>query len=162
MKLRSQNGFSLLEVIGAVIILGLILAAARAPMARFTQTLEQKKAVTGLRKVLQTARSKAMANPSVHCGVWFDPASVPPQAVLFLDTFSPGNYAYDPGKDKGYLSPFVLPESAIMSVPGPYPVAVIFRGDGSAYMSGRVLLALSDLNDTLDVLASTGRIRSTR
>lgn len=162
MKHVSQKGFSLLEMIGVIVILGLILAGARAPMSRFTRTLEQKHAVTGLRKVLLTARSKAMANPSIHCGVWFDPASIPPQAVLFLDTFSPANYAYDPGKDKAYLSPFVMPRGAALTVPDPYPVTVIFRGDGSAYMSGRVLLANSDLSDTLEVLASTGRIRSTR
>jgi hypothetical protein len=131
-------------------------------MGRYLHNLEQKNAVTGMRKLLQTARSKAMSNPGVHCGVWFNPATVPPQAGLFLDTFSPGNYAYEPGKDKDYLAPFVLPKGATISIPDPYPAAIIFRGDGSAYLSGRVEVRNSGMDDTLDVLASTGRIRSSR
>lgn len=157
-----RGGFTLLEVVGVIVILGLITAAAKAPMGRYLQTLEQKNAVTAMRKLLQTARGKAMANPSVHCGVWFDFQSAPPRAGLFLDTFSPGNYAYDPGKDKAYLSPFILPKGAKLTVPEPYPAAVIFRGDGSAYLSGRVQVRTAGMDDTLDVLASTGRIRSSR
>lgn len=153
----------MLEVIVVVVILGLITAAAKAPMGRYLQTIEQKHAVAGLRKLIQTARSKAMSNPSVHCGVWIDAASTPPKAGLFLDTFAPGNHAFDPGKDKDYLAPFVLPKGARLAVPDPYPAVIIFRGDGSAHLSGRVeVLAAEGMEDTLDVLASTGRIRSTR
>ena len=126
------------------------------------KTLDQKNAVLGVRKLLQTARGKAMANPGLHCGVWFDNSGAQPRAVMFLDTYSPGDYAYDAGKDQAYLSPFVLPRGARLQVPSPYRAAVVFRGDGSAYVSGRVLVAAPGFEDTVDVLASTGRIRSTR
>ncbi len=159
---RSQSGFSLIEIMVVVVIILLMGALAKSPMTQYLQTMEQKNSVTGIRKMMLTARSKAMANPSVHCGVYFDMVSVPPKAILFQDTFAPGSYAYDPGKDKPYLAPFELPKGTLLSVPDPYPSTVIYRGDGSSFLSARLVVKSFGLSDTLDVLASTGRIRSTR
>jgi hypothetical protein len=146
----------------AVIIVIALACLAKPPMTRYLKTLEQKNAILGVRKLMQTARSRAMANPSVHCGVYFDVNARPPRALLFEDTFAPGSYAYDAGKDKPYLAPYTLPVGSTLSVAATYPAALIYRGDGSAYLSAKVVVRTRGLSDTLDVLASTGRIRSTR
>jgi type II secretory pathway pseudopilin PulG len=159
---HSEKGFSLLEIMVVVIVIMLLTFLAKAPMAQYLQTLEQKHAVTGIRKLLQTARSRAMANPSVHCGVWFDMASNPPRAVPFQDTFAPGSYAYDAGKDQANQAPLDLPNGASLSIPSPYPAQVIYRGDGSAFLSAKLVVRMAGFTDTVDVLASTGRVRSTR
>jgi type II secretory pathway pseudopilin PulG len=157
-----ESGITLLEIMVVIVIILLLSYLAKAPMARFLKTMEQKNAVIGVKKMMQTARSRAMANPSIHCGVYFDMVSIPPKAILFQDTFAPGSYSYDPGKDKSYLAPFELPRGTVLSVPTPYPPAVIYRGDGSAFLSSMLVVRSAVLSDTLEVLASTGRIRSTR
>ncbi|MDB5104408.1 MAG: hypothetical protein JWP91_2097 [Fibrobacteres bacterium] len=162
MKARSQTGITLLEVMTVVGIILILTLAARSPISKYLKTMEQKSAVVGLRKLMQTARGRAMANPSLHCGVYFDTDSAPPKAFLFQDTFAPGSYAYDVGKDKPYLAPFALPKGILLFIPAPYPQSVIYRGDGSAFLSAKVVIVSADFSDTVDVLASTGRIRSTR
>jgi type II secretory pathway pseudopilin PulG len=161
-KWRSQKGITLLEILVVVLIIVIMGALAKSPMTRYLRTLEQKNAVVGIRKLVQTARSRAMANPSVHCGVYFDMASVPPKVQLFQDTFSPGSYAYDAGKDTPYQEAFTLPRGTSLAVPIPYPASIIYRGDGSAFLSAKVLVRSAAFTDTLDVLASTGRVRSSR
>jgi hypothetical protein len=151
-----------MEAMVAVVIVIALACLAKPPMARYIKTLEQKNAVLGVRKLMQTARSRAMANPSVHCGVYFDVNARPPRAFLFADTYAPGSYAYDAGKDKPYLAPFTLPKGSSLSVAADYPGSLVYRGDGSAYLSAKVIVRSPGLSDTLDVLASTGRIRSTR
>jgi prepilin-type N-terminal cleavage/methylation domain-containing protein len=162
MSMRSQRGMSMIEIIGVVLIIGILTAMAKSPMTQYLRSMEQKSAVLGIRKMLQTARSRAMANPSVHFGVHFDMASVPPKAELFQDNFAPGAYAFDTGKDKPYSAPFTMPKGTSLSIPGPYPASIIYRGDGSAFLSAKVVVKSAGLTDTVDVLASTGRIRSTR
>ncbi|MDB5049053.1 MAG: hypothetical protein JWO30_2124 [Fibrobacteres bacterium] len=162
MNRRSQSGVSLIEMVVAILVILIMTAIAKAPMSQYLKTMEQKNAVVGVRKILQTARSRAMANPSVHCGVYFDLNASPPKAFLFEDTFAPGSYAYDAGKDKPYLAPFVLPMGASLAIPVIFPAAVIYRGDGSAFLSGKLIVRSPGFTDTVDVLASTGRIRSTR
>lgn len=158
----SCGGISLLEILVVVVVIITMAGLARSPMSRYYRTLEQKHAVAGIRKLIQTARSRAMSNPSVHCGVSFDLGSVPPRAFLFEDSYAPGAYAYDPEKDKPYLAPLVLPKKTVLSIPAEYPPALIYRGDGSAYLSAMVIVESPGFKDTVDVLASTGRVRSTR
>ena len=158
----SQKGITLLEVLVVVLVIAIMGAFAKPPMTRYLRTLEQKNAVVGIRKLVQTARSRAMANPSVHCGVYFDMASKPPKVQLFHDTFAPGSYAYDAGRDTPYQQAFTLPKGTTLSIPDPYPASIIYRGDGSAYLSSKVLVRSAAFVDTVDVLASTGRVRTTR
>ena len=43
-----------------------------------------------------------------------------------------------------------------------FPSVVVFRGDGSANASAKVVLKRKGMEDTVDVLASTGRIKVVR
>lgn len=157
-----QAGLSALETIVVVIIVAVLTCLAKAPMDQYLKTMRQKSAVSQIKHMLITARSRALANPGVHCGAYFDLASNPQQILLFNDTFAPANYAYDATKDQPYLAPYPLPAGMTLSIDPIYPPAIIFRGDGSAYLSGKVVMRFDSSTDTLDVLASTGRIKTSR
>jgi type II secretory pathway pseudopilin PulG len=158
----SQSGLSTLEVMVVVIIVGVLTALAKAPMDQYLKTIRHKGAVGEIKRMLQTARSRALANPGVHCGAYFDLSSRPQKIQLFNDTFAPATYAYDGTKDKAYLAPYPMPVGVNLSIDPLYPPAIIFRGDGSAYLSGKVVMKFDNFTDTLDVLASTGRIKTSQ
>lgn len=146
----------------AVVVLLVLAALARPSMATYLVNVKHKGAVSAVKRTLQAARSKALANPMLHCGVYFDVTSVPNRMVVFLDTHAPGAHAYDGEEDRQYLAPYILPEGVEISVPDPNPAAIVFRGDGSACISGRAVVKSAAFSDTVDVLASTGRIRVMR
>ena len=159
---KGQGGFSIPEAVVVVIILLLLAAMARPAMAAYLGNVKHKGAVNAVKRTLQAARSKALANPMVHCGVYFDVTSSPNRIVVFLDTHAPGGHAYDDGKDRKPVAPYDLPDGVEISVPDPNPASIIFRGDGSAFLSGKAVVKSSSFTDTIDVLASTGRIRVMR
>lgn len=157
-----ERGFSIPEAMVVVVVLLVLAALARPALGSYLGNVKHKGAVSAVKRTLQAARSKALANPMVHCGVYFDVTSVPNRIVVFLDTHSPDAHAYDGGKDRQHLAPYVLPEGVELSVPDPNPAAIVFRGDGSACISGRAVVKSAAFSDTVDVLASTGRIRVMR
>jgi hypothetical protein len=69
---------------------------------------------------------------------------------------------YEKGVDSLYLAPFVISKNRdkiSMSIPTGFPSVIVFRGDGSANASARIVLSLKAFKDTVEVLASTGRVR---
>lgn len=144
------------------ILLLVVVSLARPAFNAYVENLRHKGAVTAVKRTLQAARAKALSNPAVHCGVHFDLAGDTLRLIPFLDTHLPGNHAYEPGMDGAYLAPFDLPRGVSLEVPDPNPLAVVFRGDGSAHMSARAIVRSARGVDTVDVLASTGRIRVAR
>jgi prepilin-type N-terminal cleavage/methylation domain-containing protein len=151
-----RRGFTLVEILSAVAIIGILALAFRNPMSKYLTRLEFNKSVDNLKRLIQTCQSKAMANPSVHIGVHFDRTRH--RAVPFQDRVNPALYQYDP-TDPAYLQPVALKRGLrFLAVPG-FPDDIVFRGDGSAYRSFKMVVTDGTLKDTLDVLASTGRVR---
>lgn len=158
----SQSGISMPELVVALCVVLILAAIARPAMSAYLGNVKHKGAVTAVKRTLQAARAKALANPMVHCGVYFDTDSDPARLVPFLDTHSPSGHAYDPGRDKSFQAPYAVPDGVEIAVPDPNPASIIFRGDGSAWVSGKLLVRSGRFTDTVDVLASTGRIRVAR
>jgi prepilin-type N-terminal cleavage/methylation domain-containing protein len=162
MKRKTENGFTFVEIIIAVGILGLITALSVRPMKSYLRRLEFQNSSQNLKHMVQMAQSKAMANPNVHIGVYFNRATTPNRVMLFQDLANPSTYNYDGNVDPAYLAPAILKKgTSILLVTG-YPDEIVFRGDGSAWKSMKVVLTNGTLKDTLDVLASTGRVRVAR
>lgn len=154
----SSRGFSILEVVVTLIVIGVLAAVARNPMRTYLQRLEFNKTVDNVKHLIMTCQSKAMANPNLHVGIWFGDST----AVPFQDKGNPSVYEYDKNADPAYMSPANLKRGVrLQKLPG-YPDEIIFRGDGSAYKSLRIVVTDGVLRDTLDVLASTGRVRVVR
>lgn len=160
--MKSKRGFTFLEVLVAVIILSVASALAVKPMKGLIQRMKLQNATNGIKHTIMNARLRAVANPDRQCGVVIQPGSATKDHVVFafLDK-NPSDKIYKQGEDTPYLSPFVVRREAkvALTIPAGYPGVIVFRGDGSASASARLILSLGSRADTLEVLASTGRVR---
>jgi hypothetical protein len=154
----ASRGFSALEAIVAVVLFGIAAVALRNPMRTYMKRLEFEKSVDNVKHMIMACQTKAMSDPGQHVGVWFGDSV----AVPFLDKGSPALYEYDRSADPAYMGQAVLRRGVrLRKLPG-FPDEIVFRGDGSAYKSLRIVITDGVLQDTLDVLASTGRVRVLR
>lgn len=158
-KWNTETGFTVVEILIAAGVLGLLALLSLRPMKNYLHRMEFQNSSRNIKHLVQLAQSKAMANPNVHIGVYFNKATTPHRVMLFQDLANPANYNYDGNGDPAYLAPAILKTgTSIQSLTG-YPDEIVFRGDGSAWKSMKVVLTDGTLKDTLDVLASTGRVR---
>jgi prepilin-type N-terminal cleavage/methylation domain-containing protein len=156
---RAQWGFSMPELVVSLAVILVMACFAIPSLSSYLKSIKQRETVTACKRALQTARAKALSNPAVHCGVHFDVYAKPQTIQLFLDTYNPSDNVYEPGKDKDFLAPIPIDSGATLYVVANHPAAILFRGDGSAFRSGKLISRSAGLIDTIDVLASTGRIR---
>lgn len=159
---RVEGGWSFLETAVVIIVVGVMAGLAAKPLNGLLLRIKLQSAANGIKNVLLNARLRSVANPELQCGVVFriTPSTAVNDTVFsFLDATP--DKAYVRGRDSLHLSPFVVKakDRIATSIPAGYPTTVVFRGDGSANASARIVLTLKGLTDTVDVLASTGRIR---
>jgi prepilin-type N-terminal cleavage/methylation domain-containing protein len=157
-----QRGFSVIEVAAVALVVAIVSAFAVKPISGLLQRLKLESAAEGMKQVIQNARMRAVANPDRQCGVVIrakGTSSAPDSIFSFLDVTA--DKVYVRGRDSLYLAPFVIKGSdkIVVSIPGVYPSVIVFRGDGSASASAKVVLTLNGMQDTVDVLASTGRVK---
>src|SRR6267142_2652150 len=106
---ESENrGFTLMEICIALALVGLLALLSIHPIKNFLRRMDFKSSVMNIKRLIQTAQSKAMANPDLHIGVFFDLKSKPNKAFLFQDRLNPLSYQYDGKADSAYLQPEVL------------------------------------------------------
>lgn len=163
MERETEKGFTLLEILIAAGILSLLAGLSVRPMKDYLRRVDFQNNSQNIKRLVQTAQSKAMGNPNVHIGVFLDRVSTPNRVALFQDLGNPSAYNYDKNADPAYLAPAILKKGILIKTIAPYTDdEIVFRGDGSAWKSMKVLLTNGTLKDTLDVLASTGRVRVSR
>jgi Tfp pilus assembly protein FimT len=163
--ISQAHGFTVVQLVVVVAVVGILGAAAKPMMQSISAVYKQRAAVAAIKQTLIAARTRAMSNPSVHCGVYFELSGMKRKVGMFEDTYDPASFTYQPTQDKRYRQPVELAAGVTLSIPPNtpnYPTAVIFRGDGSAHLSGRVVVATGFRKDTIDVLASTGRVKVMR
>ena len=159
MRCKTENGFTFVEILISVGLLSLIAAMSVRPMKNYLRRMEFQNSSQNIKHLVQTAQSKAMGNPNVHIGVYFNRSTTPNRVMLFQDLANPSTYNYDGSTDPAYLAPVILKTGTSIQLLTGYPDEIVFRGDGSAWKSMKVVLTDGTLRDTLDVLASTGRVR---
>jgi Tfp pilus assembly protein FimT len=147
------------EILVTVVLVGLLALLGVNPMKNYLRRLEFKTSSQNIKRLIQTAQSKAMANPNIHVGAYFDMSKTPHRVILFHDRINPASYQYDGSGDASYLQPEVLKVGTYFKPVTGYPDEIVFRGDGSAWKSFKIVITNGTLNDTLDILASTGRVR---
>ncbi len=108
---------------------------------------------------LDFAKVRALTNPLVHCGVYFKTSS-PSYSAIFFDTAMVGSYDYNMGQDPLYQAALEIPPglNVSLSIPGGKD-EVIFRGDGSSNTNANIIISNGFMSDTINILASTGRIK---
>src|SRR4051812_14604175 len=100
---ESNRGLTLLEVSVALAVAGILCLLAFNPMKNYLRGIEFRNSGENIKRLIQTAQSRAMGNPNVHVGIYFDRASKPNKAFLFLDKKNPLDYTYDGAGDPNYL-----------------------------------------------------------
>jgi Tfp pilus assembly protein FimT len=157
-------GFTLMEAVVVLAVAMLVLAMARPAFSRTVKTLKLRSAEISIKRQLQAARVRALADPMVHCGVYFDTLTKPQQTRIFFDNNQSKMYE---GSDITYQRPLDLPTSVriqtiSISCSGSSRKEILFRGDGSALCSGEISISNGIRTDKINVLASTGRIKLIR
>jgi prepilin-type N-terminal cleavage/methylation domain-containing protein len=161
-RFRNEHAFTLGEVMVVVIIMGIVSALAIPKVSGLVNSFKMRTAMETIKHELQAARVRAVANPTVHCGVYFDIANR--RSFLFFDSPTSGTqYQYDVAFDRKYSRTDSLPKGATFALPSTNPITnncIVFRGDGSAkYGGGIEIRGLDGRTRLVNVFASTGRIR---
>jgi len=163
-KLKTMRGFTFLEVMVVLLIVGLLAVVFRPSSRPLIEGMRLRSSAFNIKSQILTAKTRAVANPKVHCGVYFDMVSTTHSSLLFFDNGSGSDYRYATG-DGLYVAAQKLPkgisfQSYTSSHPDPNARAIVFRGDGSAKYNATIVIKNSyGKTKTIDVLASTGRIR---
>ncbi|MDD5674957.1 MAG: prepilin-type N-terminal cleavage/methylation domain-containing protein, partial [Chitinivibrionales bacterium] len=156
---KNSRGFSLLEIIVVVVLIGILSALAMPTYIKTMNAIRMHNASKTIKMQLLIAKSRAIANTSEHCGVFFDVSTNPMQSLVFTRS-SPAYTDYGVG-DVIYQQPAKLPIKVTMTldIDPPTTNTVIFRGDGTAKSGARIAVCSPGISsDTVHVLASTGRI----
>lgn len=152
-----------MEVLVTVAVLLVVSAFCVKPLNGLIQRIKLQTAADGIKHYVLNARIRSVSSPDRPCGVVFrlHPGTAIDDTVFAFLERAPSDKRYVEGQDSLYLAPFVVRkrDRIDMSVPAGFPTEVVFRGDGSASVSARIALSLNVFKDTVDILASTGRVR---
>ncbi|MBD3419983.1 MAG: hypothetical protein GF398_07700 [Chitinivibrionales bacterium] len=156
--MNKQKGITAIELITAIAIAG-ILTAVGWPV--FNHMVARRQVVNGVNVVkstLDVANSRAIANPRVHCGVYFDVDAKPPRMTVFFDDIY--NNKYDPGYDRVYLNPVSLDNNVSISIVDMPDDVAIYRGDGSLKYGVKFKIKHNAYANekTIEIAKSTGSI----
>jgi len=158
--IKNDRGFTLIEILLVIALLMIIAALVKANTVGLTRSIQLRTAANSIKNQLICAKTRALGDSHVHCGVFFDTTSVPHRVLTFFDKGISG--LYEKETDDVYMPPYNLPPGITLSIRGDDANnAIVFRGDGSTYIHG-MQLSVTDSNDhekIISVLPSTGRIK---
>jgi prepilin-type N-terminal cleavage/methylation domain-containing protein len=131
------GGFTVLEVIVVIVVAGILATVAFPRVGGMLARIRTDGAADQVVETTNLARSRAVSNPRVHCGVSFNV-----NAGEFLPFFDDnGNGQYNAGVDRTYDVATQLPAGTAFYLPDSAPISnacVIFQGDGSAIAGGGI------------------------
>ncbi|HAJ80647.1 MAG TPA: hypothetical protein DCO75_12850 [Fibrobacteres bacterium] len=165
MTKNNSSGFTFLEMIVVIAIASLLAVIARPSTKSFIESMRLRTASNTVKQRLFLAKARALGDPVVHCGMYFDTASKPNKILVFYDNDSTSlnDYGYSVGKDLLYMPSFSMPPNIKILITGSgNNQVIVFRGDGSAKTpvpSITIKDTLTARTKTVSVLASTGKIR---
>jgi prepilin-type N-terminal cleavage/methylation domain-containing protein len=164
---QNRNGFSVWELMVVLAIVAALAVFAQPSIKPFLEGIRLRTSVSAIKQQLIYAKTRALGDPNVHAGVYFN--TTPPYSVVaFLDDDSTAvnDNQYTAGKDNILTSMHMVPQSDTLVLVSGGTNSVIFKGDGSARTSSRFFIYYTYLGIprgyTISVLASTGRIRVER
>lgn len=160
-KSHQPGGFSLLEVITAVTVLLVITAIAVPSLKPLIENIELTMVVKSIKSKLLVAKTRALGDSKVHCGVHFDTTSNPHRIQVFIDG-PEHDGIYSNGSDQKSGGAYILPPTIVMKIEGTGKSCdILFRGDGSTKVHGMIvtLTTSKGRSNSLTVLPSTGRVK---
>ena len=160
-----RHGYSLLELIVAIVIVCVLAAAAVPNMVRMVGLIKLRTAANSIKRQMIIARTRALSDPNIHVGVYIDQSVTPNRSFVFFDVAAGTAYQYDAGTDPIYMGIYQVSMGIWDSIPptsagGITNNVVVFRGDGSAMNGGSIIVKNKyGATRTVSVLASTGRVK---
>lgn len=156
--LRSKSGFTLIELMSVVVVIGIASALASPIFNRAIQRLRFRGETKDVLSTLRTARSFALSQKDPF-GVYFDGNNR--IVTLFKDIVNPADQIFETGDSA--LRVDTLPPDIIYLYAGFTNSCIIYEPNGTASGTGYIYL-MSDNSSVvnisqLHVLASTGRSR---
>jgi len=158
-KSRSMGGFTLMELMITVVIIGLVAGMAAPSMDRSIQQFKFKNATKEMLSTLRKARSNAITDKTPY-GVQF--VHETQEIISFRDDANLSSHTYDAGSDSLISIDTLNGEYAYLWASFANS-AVIFQPNGTAHESGFIYM-YSESNGSFNwsgsnVLASTGRVK---
>ena len=157
------SGFSLVELMIVLVILGIISAFAMPGIKGIIENIQLYTTVNGIKRQLMCAKTRALGDSQLHCGVFFDTVGTADKVQVFLDNGLPiNNGQYDQGLDQRIMGAFYIPPTLSLSVSDiDGKCEIVFRGDGSTRVQGVTVTVNTsrNRNKKVSVVSSTGRIR---
>jgi prepilin-type N-terminal cleavage/methylation domain-containing protein len=152
------SGYTLIELMMVVVIIGIVGALAAPIMPRITASARLNAATDTIRKQLMTAKVRAISNPYVHCGVH---VGISGRTTLLYFDNGTVNGRYDAGADTLYMPLTPLPQGVSFDTGGSLvDNTFLFRGDGSVRNGGVIVLKHQfGTRRLISVSAGTGRIK---
>jgi len=150
-------GWTLIEMLVAVFMVGVLAVAAVPKFVPFLEGLKLRTAATNVQRALLAARTRAIADPNVHCGVVFVGST---KIIIYPDS-SGTPYVVNPlDTASKYLGTYTMPSNIVLTEVSVTNHCIVFRGDGSAKTDGTVTLSNRyNKSKTISVVATTGKIR---
>lgn len=155
---RNCRGITVLELTIASVVLGVIVAMAAPEFGDTVQRLKFKGKSRDVISDIRLARSDAVSQRA-QFGVHFDYDQN--GYVVFKDLANPGLFQYEVGDS--VIKTVSWGQDAWLYYTSFYPSTVVFMPDGSASISGDVILsdAHNNRQARINVLAATGRVKLT-
>ena len=161
--MKSIRGFTLVEALVVVAIIVIVATAVTPMMLPVVENIRLMTTANGIKHQLICAKTRALGDSRIHCGVHFDTHSTPHQVQVFSDNGSPENNGeYNEGSDQLFMPAYILPPTISLTISGTGAGSdIIFRGDGSTRVHGLVIKVKTNRNreKQITVLPSTGRIK---
>lgn len=161
-KLQTRRGITLIEVMSAVVVVGVITALAAPNFDRAIERIKFKSQTKEVVSMLRVARSNAITEKTPY-GVHFDYTYN--TISLFKEKSSPSNSSFDIGTDSVVATDSLLSDNDIYVYATFNNSTVFFQPNGSASQSGDIDLwtynESASSYSRINVLASTGRSKVT-
>ncbi len=155
-KLRQTSGFTFIEMVITVVIIGIISALAVPTFLRTMDRVKLKSQVRDIVSDIRWARSKSIQT-KVQCGVHFNTDNN--TYSLFLDTDNPGNFVYS-ANDSTLQTKTLSSKLDLEACTFPNN-CIIFRSDGTGCSTGQINCRSTSISENynVNVLATTGRVK---
>ena len=154
-KIHHTGGFTMLEMMIVVVIIGLVAAMAAPTFFSATPRLRARIEARNLLNMVRLARSRAISEGNQY-GVYIDINSR--QYLVFKDTVNPPQMTYEIG-DSIAVGPETIQADVVISGSTFTNDCVVFKPTGGASQSGGITFDIDGggASYTVSVLASTGK-----
>jgi Tfp pilus assembly protein FimT len=154
---NNTSGWTLMETMIAVVMVGILAAAAIPKFGPMLESMKLRTAAMTVQRALVAARTRAIADPSVHCGVVFVGST---KLIIYPDSSGTPYVVNQLDTASKYLGTYTMPRNIVLTEVSVSNHCIVFRGDGSAKTDGTVTVGNKyNKTKTINVLATTGRIK---